>query len=159
CMYIYLDAFVHRRAFRMEYRLRRADGAYRWILDQGVPRFAPDDRFEGYIGSCIDITEMKEASGEMRQLNIELRERPGGREGLLREIHHRVKNNLQLISSMLSLQGRFLDGKARTFIEEGRARVHAMALAHDKLFSVNSLTVVAFAGYARDLVRSVSHAA
>jgi hypothetical protein len=43
----------------MEYRLRRADGEYRWRLDNGVPRFAAAGVFDGYIGSCIDITERK----------------------------------------------------------------------------------------------------
>ena len=61
CMTEYLDAFVARREFRMEYRLRRADGQYRWILDTGVPRYTPAGVFAGYIGSCIDVTELREA--------------------------------------------------------------------------------------------------
>ena len=48
----------------MEYRLRRADGEYRWLLDTGVPRFEPGGTFAGYIGSCIDITDMKRAQEE-----------------------------------------------------------------------------------------------
>ena len=45
----------------MEYRLRRHDGEYRWVLDEGVPLFSPDGSFAGYIGSCIDITERRHA--------------------------------------------------------------------------------------------------
>ena len=56
----YVSSFQERRAFRMEYRLRRRDGVYRWILDHGTPLFAPDGSFAGYVGSCIDITESKE---------------------------------------------------------------------------------------------------
>lgn len=52
-------AFDKREEFRMEFRLRRHDGDYRWLLDHGVPRFTPEGRFEGYIGSCVDITERK----------------------------------------------------------------------------------------------------
>jgi diguanylate cyclase (GGDEF)-like protein/PAS domain S-box-containing protein len=52
-------AFGARERFRMEYRLRRADGQYRWIIDTGVPRFLADGTFAGYIGSGIDITERK----------------------------------------------------------------------------------------------------
>src|SRR5437764_14096115 len=44
----------------MEYRLRRADGEYRWTFDKGVPRFLPGGAFAGYIGSCVDITELKQ---------------------------------------------------------------------------------------------------
>ena len=58
CLRIYLKAFEAREEFTMDYRLRRHDGEYRWILDTGVPRFM-GGQFEGYIGSCIDITERK----------------------------------------------------------------------------------------------------
>lgn len=57
CLATYLSAVKSCQEFRREYRLRRADGEYRWILDTGVPRFTPDGNFEGYIGSCIDITD------------------------------------------------------------------------------------------------------
>lgn len=59
CLDTYLGAFKERRPFRMEFRLRRADGEHRWLLDTGVPRFTPGGEFIGYIGSCIDITEQK----------------------------------------------------------------------------------------------------
>ncbi len=60
----YAGSFDARHPFQMEYRLRRADGEYRWVLDNGVPRFTPDGTFAGYIGSCIDITEIKRAQEE-----------------------------------------------------------------------------------------------
>jgi two-component system, cell cycle sensor histidine kinase and response regulator CckA len=59
CLVTYSAAFDARECFQMEYRLRRADGEYRWILDSGSPRFSPDGTFAGYIGSAIDITESK----------------------------------------------------------------------------------------------------
>lgn len=74
-MSTYLNAFVLRRPFRMEYRLRRADGEYRWILDQGVPRYTPAGSFAGYIGSCIDISDMKEAHQALEQMNEGLEQR------------------------------------------------------------------------------------
>jgi len=67
CMDTYIQAFNGRRAFEMEYRLRRADGEYRWILDRGAPRVGPDGAFAGYIGSCVDITEIKRLEAEFRQ--------------------------------------------------------------------------------------------
>ena len=59
-METYNTAFDARKGFQMEYRLRRADGEYRWILDTGRPRFLPDGSFAGYIGSCFDISDRRE---------------------------------------------------------------------------------------------------
>jgi PAS domain S-box-containing protein len=59
CVDTYMAAFRQRQPFEMEYRLRRGDGEYRWILDRGAPRYGSDGQFAGYIGSCIDITERK----------------------------------------------------------------------------------------------------
>jgi PAS domain S-box-containing protein len=64
CLTIYAQSFDAREPFKMEYRLRRHDGEYRWILDHGVPRFSHSHKFLGYIGSCLDITERKEAEAE-----------------------------------------------------------------------------------------------
>ncbi|MBN3908149.1 MAG: PAS domain S-box protein [Nostoc sp. NMS1] len=58
CDYIYLEAFAVHDSFQRQYRLRRADGEYRWILDTAAPRFAVDGSFVGYIGYCVDITEV-----------------------------------------------------------------------------------------------------
>lgn len=66
CLDSYTGAFDARQEFRIEYRLRRRDGEFRWILDTGVPRFQSDGAFEGYIGSCVDITEQKQAEEELR---------------------------------------------------------------------------------------------
>jgi PAS domain S-box-containing protein len=67
CMDTYVDAFNRREVFEMEYRLRRHDGVFRWILDRGTPRFLPDGTFAGYIGSCVDITERKQLEADLRK--------------------------------------------------------------------------------------------
>jgi len=64
CLATYTSAFQARRKFQMEYRLRRADSAYRWVLDKGVPCFEPDGAFIGYLGSCVDITDVKRTQEE-----------------------------------------------------------------------------------------------
>lgn len=61
CLKIYLDSFGQRKSFEMEYRLRRHDGLYRWILDRGAPFYDGAGVSAGFIGSCIDITEQVEA--------------------------------------------------------------------------------------------------
>lgn len=66
CIAIYFSSFEARKEFSIEYRLRRHDGKYRWMLVNGVPRFMSDGEFSGYIGSCIDITERKQVEETLR---------------------------------------------------------------------------------------------
>jgi PAS domain S-box-containing protein len=66
CLEVYVNSFDARQTFTMEYRLQRSDGEHRWVLDSGTPRFAADGNFLGYIGSCVDITELKEAQDRFR---------------------------------------------------------------------------------------------
>ncbi|NJK54232.1 MAG: PAS domain-containing protein [Leptolyngbyaceae cyanobacterium SU_3_3] len=61
CQQLYCQALADRSSFEIEYRLRRADGDYRWVIDRGVPQFSPNGSFNGHIGSCIDITDRKQA--------------------------------------------------------------------------------------------------
>ncbi|HEX2202073.1 MAG TPA: PAS domain S-box protein, partial [Longimicrobium sp.] len=68
CLTVYLSSFEARAPFRMEYRLRRRDGEHRWVLDTGVPVHRADGSFAGFVGSCIDITERREAEEQQRFL-------------------------------------------------------------------------------------------
>lgn len=67
CLKIYTGHFSRREIFEMEYRLRRFDGVYRWIFDRGVPYHDSEGCFKGYIGSCIDVTERKEAREALKK--------------------------------------------------------------------------------------------
>ena len=75
CLDTYINAFDARQSFKMEYRFRRFDGEYRWLLDTGVPRFASTGEFLGYIGSCVDIHDRKVAEAALQQLNEMLEQR------------------------------------------------------------------------------------
>ena len=78
------------------------------------------------------------------------------KDSLLKEIHHRVKNNLQMVSSLLSLQTKNTRSKAAIeALEEGKSRVKAMALIHQKLYQNDDLSVIEMQGYIESLVNSV----
>ena len=66
-------AFRERRPFEIEYRLLRADGEYRWVIDRGAPRLDTEGRFAGYIGACVDVTALKESEARLRESQSQLR--------------------------------------------------------------------------------------
>ncbi len=68
CLNTYINGFDAHQEFTMEYRLRRKDGEFRWLLDHGVPRYNKQGFFIGFIGSCIDISERKTAEEKIHQL-------------------------------------------------------------------------------------------
>jgi PAS domain S-box-containing protein len=122
CIATYAASFDERRSFRMEYRLQRADGEHRWVLDSGVPRVAPDGSFAGYIGSCIDITERQRAEAELRDSEAALRRslaqnqdlagrlivaQEAERARIARDLHDDMSQRLAGVAMMLSgLKGR-----------------------------------------------------
>jgi len=103
CLETYTKAFDRREPFKMEYRLRRHDGEFRWFLDQGVPRFKADGSFAGYIGSCVDITEHKlaeEALSSISRKLIEAQEQE--RTYVARELHDDVNQRIALLAVNLA---------------------------------------------------------
>jgi signal transduction histidine kinase len=99
CLETYSQAFDQRQSFEMEYRIRRNDGEYRWILDTGVPRFNADGTFAGYIGSCLDITDRKlaeEALASVGRRLIEAHEEE--RAWIGRELHDDIVQRIALVA-------------------------------------------------------------
>ena len=93
------EAFARREPFEVQYRLKRHDGEYRWILDTGVPRFNPDGTFAGYIGSCMDITERKLAEEAMATIGRRLIEaHEEERTWIGRELHDDINQRLALLA-------------------------------------------------------------
>ena len=145
----YGEAFDRREPFQMEYRLRKADGTYGWILDRAVPRLLQNGEFTGYIGSCIDLTERKDLEDRLRKAVKE-------KESLLREVHHRVKNNLQVISSLLNLQAASIkDPQVVQLFRESQTRITSIALLHETLHRSNDLSCIRMSNYLRTLAGHV----
>ena len=124
CMTAYIQAFDHQEAFRMEYRLRRHDGEYRWVSDIGVPRFNPDGTFAGYIGSCIDVTEQRRAEEQLHQAHEDLARvtRTQAMGELAAAIAHEVNQPLTAIITNGNFSLRHLEG-ANPNPEELRAAI------------------------------------
>jgi len=102
CREIYATAFERREPFQMEHRLRRHDGEYRWVVTAGVPRYAMDGSFVGYIGTGADITEQKlaeEALSTVSQKLIEAHEEESCR--IARELHDDIIQRLAMVSARL----------------------------------------------------------
>jgi PAS domain S-box-containing protein len=99
CLQAYNRGFDRRQEFRIEYRLRRYDGEYRWMEDVGVPRFNADRSFAGYIGSCVDVTNRRRAeeaiAGVSRRL-IEAQEQERTR--IARELHDDINQGIAMLA-------------------------------------------------------------
>jgi len=123
CMQIYEQSFDRREPFTMQYRLRRYDGEYRWILDTGVPRFNNDNSFAGYIGSCIDITERKQAEEVLSSVSrrlIDAQERTR----IARELHDDINQRIAMLGVELDILQQCPPGSGL----EIRKRLHEVSL-------------------------------
>ena len=132
--------------FETEYQLRHSSGEWHWFAGRDTVFFRkPDGRVRQIIGTAHDITDYKRAQ---QQILTALKEK----EALLKEVHHRVKNNLQIISSLLNLQAAQIKDSAvlQIFIET-KNRVRSMALLHETLYSTENLARIDFARYVGSL--------
>jgi PAS domain S-box-containing protein len=131
-----------------EYTLQRKDTGETWV---GSYNFAPMRDKDGVIiGAVIvarDITQRKRAEEALRHSLAE-------KTSLLKEVHHRVKNNLQIVASLLSLQAnRASQPEVVEVLEDTRKRVHSMALLHEALYQSDNLARINFAAYVEQLCR------
>jgi PAS domain S-box-containing protein len=142
-----LEAYLGGRTpdYEVEFRMRHKDGTYRWILARGIALRDASGKPYRMAGSHLDITQQKQQWAELQASLAE-------KETLLREVHHRVKNNMQVISSLLRLQAQtFEGGRSHDLFADCQDRIHTMALVHEKLYRSGNLAAIDFGDYARDL--------
>jgi two-component system, sensor histidine kinase PdtaS len=150
CIDTFIAVFDRREKFSLVYRLRRFDGQYRWIQDDGCPRYGPDGEFLGYIGHCLDITERKLAEESVKSA---LREK----ETLLRELFHRTRNNMQVIMAILAIEeGAANDRLVSAVVRKTSDRIMSMSLVHKKLYESQDLSFVDLKSYSEELVELLS---
>ncbi len=126
--------------YESEHRVRCKDGSYKWILDRGkVIEWMPDGKPLRVIGTHTDITDLKNAVEE--------------KDFLLKEINHRVKNNLSLIKSLVSLKEMDLDGDFD--FSDIYNQIEAIRIVHEKLYHAEKITNIDFADYAHELLTTI----
>lgn len=131
-----------------EFTALKKDGSTFQIFVNTNP-IIQEDKIIGLRGILVDITELKDAENKIK---ASLKDK----EVLLKEVHHRVKNNMQIISSLLNLQIDYLNNEdAIDVLKESQNRVKSMAMIHEKLYLSEDLTQINFADYIQNLVSNL----
>ena len=176
---LWREAVATRRAFATEYRVRLRDGGWRWTSVRAAPVYEDDGTLRGWVGMNIDIDDRKSAEAALRRKHEELEARVAERtrelaernavlttnqarltaalrekELLVREVHHRVKNNLQVMTSLLNLQGRLTAAPAAlAALDDARGRLASIGLLYDKLHLAPDLGQIALGEYLREVAQ------
>lgn len=138
--------------FTAEFQVSPADGETRWIRGQGRVYFEQTEsgrQAVRFLGTVLDVTGRRLGEEDLRASLAE-------KETLLQEVHHRVKNNMQVVTSLLRIEyGRIKDEQARERLTVINQRIQAMARLHEHLYATGDLARIDFGAYLRELVESL----
>jgi PAS domain S-box-containing protein len=134
-----------------------ACGQIRWLQTIKRPIVSPDGTANQMLGIATDITARKQAERALEQALEQIKTSLHEKEVLLKEVHHRVKNNMQVITSLLRLQSKIIrDEQVLSVFQDSQNRVKSMALIHETLYQSDDLSRINFAEYLKKLVAHVS---
>ena len=140
------EALKENKAFKLVYKINTADSKVKYVWEQGRGIFSKKGGLIALEGFITDITDTKEAEEKIKKSLEE-------KNVLLQEIHHRVKNNMQIISSLLSLQSSHIDKeKTLNILNESQGRIKAMAMVHEKLYQSKNFDNINFEDYIKSLI-------
>lgn len=135
-----------------EYRFMRPDGTIAWVFGQAVPEFDGEGNLIGYVGAIMDITERKSTEDALRRLLVE-------KEALLREVHHRVKNNLQAVIFLIERRlDEITDERAASLLTGLQEQARAMSSVYEQVFESGDLSHVRMQDYLERLCTHVIRA-
>lgn len=139
------EAVRQSAAIDIEWRVNVDDRNERWLMARGQPLVDQQGRAVRYLGIVMDISERKRVEEVLRHSLAE-------KDALLSEVHHRVKNNLQIVASLLSLQASHAPNEEVVdILHDTRNRIRSMALLHEVLYSSGNLARINFAAYVKEL--------
>jgi PAS domain S-box-containing protein len=128
-----------------DYRFLRPDGTIAWVMGQASPEIDSENQIVGYVGTITDISERKQAEEVIRSSLAE-------KEVLLKEVHHRVKNNLMTIIGLIKMQKAKADNETfNNMLQELEGRIRAMALVHESLHNSEDLAHINLQNYIESL--------
>lgn len=143
CSATYSSAYRDRSPFSFEYRLRRRDGMYRWVREEGVPRFLSDGSLEGYIGCCADITEERHVRTQLRSAKDESDRANAAKSDFLATISHEIRTPLTAIlgySELMLGDGTPLSGgEISKFVQRIQTNAHHLKSLVDDVLDLSKI--------------------
>ncbi|MCD1295852.1 hypothetical protein CUJ83_12685 [Methanocella sp. CWC-04] len=138
---------LNKKGIKKQFDLKcvKKDGSIFWVIVSSSPILDDNSAYKGSLYMITDITERKKAEDEIKRALDE-------KDILLKEVHHRVKNNLQIISSLLNLQSaQIKDKHDLQLFKDSQNRIRSMALIHEKLYGNDTFSTLNFQDYVRSL--------